>query len=81
MICRKHVRALKRIYRDYPNNTFRRDKMNRYLTYKDLAEYLQIHKATLRRYVKQGKLPVIRLGGAVRFDKEAIDEALGKMSG
>jgi excisionase family DNA binding protein len=43
------------------------------MTCKELAEYMQINIMTVYRLIKTKKLPFIKLGGAYRFPKTAID--------
>ncbi|WP_056980517.1 helix-turn-helix transcriptional regulator [Loigolactobacillus coryniformis] len=47
----------------------------RYLKKKDLCDYLQIANNTLDNWIAQG-LPVIIVGGCVRFDRPAVDDWL-----
>lgn len=44
------------------------------MTAEELCEYLRIHKSTLYRMIKTGKLPYFRMGSDYRFSREAIDE-------
>ena len=46
----------------------------KYLTVAELSEYLQIHKTTIYRLLRQGKLPGFRIGSDWRFSLEAIEE-------
>jgi excisionase family DNA binding protein len=43
-------------------------------TLKEVAEYLNVHPDTIRRYVKRGQLPAFKIGTDWRFNKESIDE-------
>jgi len=43
------------------------------LTIKELAKYLDIHKITLYRWVKQKKIPAVKIGKLWRFKKDKID--------
>ena len=48
------------------------------LTVEQAAEYLQIHRATLYRYIREGLLPAVRLGKVYRLlrsDVEAFVQA------
>ncbi len=47
---------------------------SKYLTVDELSEYLQVHKTTIYRMLKQGKLPGFRIGSDWRFSLEAIEE-------
>jgi excisionase family DNA binding protein len=44
--------------------------------YADLAKFLQMSVNTLRRYVMYRKIPFIRIGRSIRFDKKQIAEFL-----
>ncbi len=48
--------------------------MNKYLTVSELSEYLQIHRTTIYRMLRQGKLPGFRIGSDWRFSLEAIEQ-------
>ena len=47
---------------------------SKYLTVDELSEYLQVHKTTIYRMLKQGKLPGFRIGSDWRFSLEAIKQ-------
>ena len=46
----------------------------KYLTVAELSEFLQIHKTTIYRLLRQRKLPGFRIGSDWRFSLEAIEE-------
>jgi len=46
----------------------------KYLTVAELSEYLQIHRTTIYRMLRQGKLPGFRIGSDWRFSLEAIEQ-------
>lgn len=46
------------------------------LTATELAEYLKIHVRTVRRWVREGRLPAIRMGRGLRFASDDVDEAV-----
>jgi excisionase family DNA binding protein len=50
---------------------------------REVAERLAIDVRTVRRYVTDGLLPAIRIGGSVRFDPDDVDSviAAGRTSG
>jgi excisionase family DNA binding protein len=49
----------------------------RLLTAREVAEMLAVSTETVLRWVRQGKLPAIRLpGGAIRFREADIDRCL-----
>jgi excisionase family DNA binding protein len=45
-------------------------------TAQSLAKFLNVSTAYIRKLTRLNKLPVIRIGRAVRFDRAAILEAL-----
>jgi len=47
---------------------------SKYLTVAELSEYLQIHRTTIYRMLREGRLPGFRIGSDWRFSREAIDE-------
>jgi len=47
---------------------------SKYLTVAELSEYLQIHRTTIYRMLRQGKLPGFRIGSDWRFSLEAIEQ-------
>lgn len=46
------------------------------LTVKQVAELLQLHEMTIRRYIKAGKLPAVRIGRNVRIPRQAVEALL-----
>jgi excisionase family DNA binding protein len=49
---------------------------NAILTIADLSEYLHIHRTTIYRMLKEGRLPGFRIGSDWRFSLEAIERWL-----
>jgi len=47
------------------------DKM--FYTPEDIAEMLELDVGTIRRYIRQGKLPAIKLEGAYRIRREDFE--------
>jgi excisionase family DNA binding protein len=47
------------------------------MTTREAAKYLGIHEMSVYRGVKRGVIPVIRVGGRLRFSKKVIVEVLG----
>ena len=45
---------------------------DKYITVDELSEYLRVHKITIYRMLKQGKLPAFRIGSDWRFSLETI---------
>ena len=50
------------------------------MTVKQTAEYLQVNDQVLYRYVREGKVPVTKMGATIRFKKSVIDEWLTRES-
>ena len=50
--------------------------MNRLLTVKEVAEYLNVKPVTVRRRANSGEIPSIRIGNRIRFHKQQIDRWL-----
>lgn len=40
------------------------------LTIKEIAEFLRVHKRTVRRWINDGSLPALQLGREYRIDRE-----------
>ena len=51
---------------------------DRWMTVKDLAEYLQLSTDQIYRLAQQGKIPASRVGTRWRFKKERIDDWMEK---
>jgi excisionase family DNA binding protein len=49
-------------------------------TIQELAEILQLSVMTIRRYIAQGLIKPIILGGATRFSQAEVDRLLGVSS-
>lgn len=54
------------------------NKLNRYLTVKQAAEYMQVHPETIRKWAREGILPSYRRRKIIRFKKEDLDRLLTK---
>jgi excisionase family DNA binding protein len=50
------------------------------MTVKDVAEYLRMSEAKVYKLVKEGVLPVIRIGKTWRFRKDLLDDWLKECS-
>ncbi|NNF32819.1 MAG: helix-turn-helix domain-containing protein [Saprospiraceae bacterium] len=50
-----------------------KEETSRYLTRKQVAQYLNIGLSTVDYWARIGKLHKIRIDGSVRFDKHQID--------
>jgi excisionase family DNA binding protein len=46
------------------------------MTIDQAAEYLQLHRQVLYRYVRDGAVPAVRIGGAIRLKKSVLDAFL-----
>jgi excisionase family DNA binding protein len=46
----------------------------RILTPSELSEYLHVHKSTIYRLLREGKLPGFRVGSDWRFHVDAIEQ-------
>jgi excisionase family DNA binding protein len=44
------------------------------MTIKEVAEYLDVHPATVYRLAQRGKIPAFKIGSDWRFHKRYIDE-------
>lgn len=53
---------------------------DRYLTVDDVARRLRLSKGYVFAQVRAGKIPAIRLGRAVRFDPQELDNWLSQQS-
>ena len=50
------------------------------MTVKEVAEYLRMSEAKVYRLIKEGALPVARIGKTWRFRKDLLDEWLKECS-
>lgn len=48
-------------------------KVSENMTAEQVADYLQVDKKTIRKWTSERKIPNVKLGGAVRYQKERID--------
>jgi excisionase family DNA binding protein len=46
------------------------------LTTQDIAELLEMHITTIRRYIREGKIKAIRIGREYRIRREDFEEFL-----
>ena len=49
---------------------------NTILTISDLSKYLRVHRTTIYRILREGRLPGFRIGSDWRFSLEAIEQWL-----
>jgi len=52
--------------------------MERLINCEELAEYLSVAPQTIRIWVSQKRIPFLKIGAAVRFSPEQIEEILQK---
>jgi len=50
-----------------------------FLTVNQAAKYLQLSPKTIWTHTKLGLLPVCRIGGLLRYRKQALDETLAEL--
>jgi len=50
--------------------------MERLMTIKELAEYLQLEEHTIYKMARKGEIPAYKVAGQWRFKKEMIEEWL-----
>lgn len=48
-------------------------KISEYMTAEEVAKYLNLEIKTIRNWTSEKKIPSVKLGGAVRYQKERID--------
>ena len=48
-------------------------KVSENMTAEQVADYLQVDKKTIRKWTSERKIPNVKLGSAVRYQKERID--------
>ena len=51
---------------------------SRLLTAPELARFLGVSLSTIRRMTRDQQIPVVRVRGAVRFDRDAVVQALSE---
>lgn len=54
---------------------------DRWMTVKEVAEYLQLSNDQIYHMAQQGKIPVSKIGARWRFKKEKIDKWMEANSG
>lgn len=50
------------------------------LTVEQAAEYLQVHKVTVYKYIRLGWLPAAKLGKVYRIFRRDVEELLAKLT-
>ncbi len=56
------------------------DEMPEVMTVRQAAEYLQVNEQVLYRYVREGKVPSVRMGATIRFKRSILDAWLERDS-
>ena len=41
-------------------------------TIRDVAAYLHVHEKTVARWLRSGRLPCVRIGSRLRFDRQDV---------
>lgn len=49
-----------------------------FVTVEQLADIFQVKGETVRKWVKEGRVPYLKAGGTVRFDLEQVIEHFAK---
>jgi excisionase family DNA binding protein len=52
------------------------DESERLLTVKEVAEMCRVHEVTIRRHIRDGRLPVLRAGRALRVRRSDVERFL-----
>ncbi len=52
------------------------DEIQRMYTYKEVGQILKISEQTLRQWVSAGIIPFVKLGRAVRFTKDMVNNMM-----
>ena len=47
--------------------------VKRFLNVNEIAEYLTLSRSAIRKWIRTGQIPVVRLNGAIRFDIDEIN--------
>jgi excisionase family DNA binding protein len=50
------------------------DDSDNFLNIRQVAFILKVHPLTIRRYIKEGKLKALKVGGSVRIKESAIQD-------
>ena len=57
---------------------------NEWMTVRGVSEYLKVHEETVRRWIRDGDLPVLDLGGqktGYRIRRDELDRFIGERYG
>lgn len=55
--------------------------MDNLMTVEDVSIFLKISKKTIYNLVSQGRMPSVKVGGALRFRRSEIEDWVGKSRG
>jgi excisionase family DNA binding protein len=71
--------AINALEHDHPillsqSNTYSRTKDEPFLSVTDLANLFKVHVRTVQRWVREGRLPIFRIGKTLRFRLEDVLE-------
>jgi excisionase family DNA binding protein len=50
------------------------DAPSRIMTAVEVAQYLQVHPATLYKLIRKGQIPAFKIGSDYRFERDAIEK-------
>jgi excisionase family DNA binding protein len=48
--------------------------LSRIMTVTEIAEYLQVHRSTVYKLVRKGRIPAFKIGSDFRFHRDVIDK-------
>ena len=54
--------------------------MNGFFTVTETMAYLKLHRNTILRYIRQGKLPAVKFGRVWRIPRESLDKLVADAS-
>lgn len=57
-----------------------KEKENKIMTVKQVAEYLQMDEHTIYKLARSGQVPAIKIAGQWRFKKDVIDNWISEKS-
>lgn len=46
----------------------------RFLSVVEVAEYLGLSQSAIRKWIRTGQIPFLKINGAIRFDMEEINQ-------
>ena len=49
---------------------------NRYMSVRRMAEYLDVSESAIRKWIRCGRIPFVKINGSIRFDSQIIDRWL-----